>query len=67
MNRGISNACAQTLVLSVVTANSSPGPISWLRIVKVQKRIGSATWAAQISNTPVTPAVSTANSEELDK
>lgn len=53
--------------MSTVTATSSMEMNSLIRIVKVQKRIGSTTSEAKISNTPVTPAVSTANSEELDK
>lgn len=56
----------QTLGLSAVTANSSTGVI-WIHIVKVQKRNGATTSGARISNTAVTPAVSTANSEELNK
>lgn len=58
---------SQTLGLSTVTANSSTGVISWIHIVKAQKKNGATTSGAKISNTAVTLAVSTANSEELNK
>lgn len=57
----------QTLGMRTATANSSMEMSSSVLIVKVRKRIGSTTSEAKISNTSVTPAVSTANSKELDK
>jgi len=53
--------------LSSATANSSAGVISLIHIVKAQTRNGATASGAKISDTAVMPAVSTANSEELNK
>lgn len=48
-------------------SHCSTGAISWMHIVKVQTRNGATASGAKIPNRAVTPAVSTANSEELNK